>query len=142
VTDSVVPTEALPYYWLAQALLNILNGAPPHEPGWNVFGSGSGRDASGVNYGEMLKSARLFTRMGEGAGPRSNHKPVCNCGKNDTGSSSGCASGPPTVSSTSGLSSVTNGNGASSAGVTPSSGMALEMMDQYMGYVGPDIAAS
>ena len=58
--------EALPFYWLSQALLNILNSAPPHEPGWNVFAPG--HVGGGVSYGEMLKSARTFTRMGEGAG--------------------------------------------------------------------------
>jgi len=57
--------EALPFYWLAQALLNILNSAPPHEPGWNVFAPGNA--GGGIGYGEMLKSARMFTRMGEGA---------------------------------------------------------------------------
>lgn len=50
--------EALPFYWLAQALLNLLNSAPPNEPGWNSF--------SGIKYSEMLKSSRTFTRMGEG----------------------------------------------------------------------------
>jgi hypothetical protein len=50
--------EALPFYWLAQALLNTLNAAPPNEPGWNSF--------SGMKYSEMLKSSRTFTRMGEG----------------------------------------------------------------------------
>ncbi|KAK4686104.1 hypothetical protein P7C73_g4026, partial [Tremellales sp. Uapishka_1] len=53
--------EALPFYWLAQALLNILNQAPPNEPGWNQF--------AGLKYSEMLESARMFTRMGEGAAP-------------------------------------------------------------------------
>ena len=50
--------EALPFYWLAQALLNILNTSPPMEPGWNAF--------STIKYSEMLKSSRMFTRMGEG----------------------------------------------------------------------------
>ena len=58
--------EALPFYWLAQALLNILKQAPPHEPGWNAFAPGPGNNMQGVRYGEMLKSARMFTRMGEG----------------------------------------------------------------------------
>lgn len=57
--------EALPFYWLAQALLNILDNSPSTEPGWNTFHSSS---TGGVNYGEMLKSARMFTRMGEGMG--------------------------------------------------------------------------
>jgi hypothetical protein len=39
-------------------LLNLLNAAPPNEPGWNSF--------SGIKYSEMLKSSRTFTRMGEG----------------------------------------------------------------------------
>lgn len=43
---------------MAQALLNLLNAAPPNEPGWNSF--------SGIKYSEMLKSSRTFTRMGEG----------------------------------------------------------------------------
>lgn len=97
---------------------------------------------SGVNYGEMLKSARLFTRMGEGVGPRSNGTHACDFSKNLTDLTSSHPSGPPTVSSTSGFSSETNGNGSNSTGVTPSSGMTLEMMDQYMGYVGPNVAAS
>lgn len=50
--------EALPFYWLAQALLNLLQAAPPNEPGWNSF--------SGIKYRDMLKSSRTFTRMGEG----------------------------------------------------------------------------
>lgn len=54
----LISTEALPYYWLAQALLNMLKAAPPYEPGYNVFAN--------VKYGEMLKSARMFTRLGEG----------------------------------------------------------------------------
>ncbi|ORY31969.1 hypothetical protein BCR39DRAFT_524873 [Naematelia encephala] len=58
--------EALPFYWLALALLNILNQAPTHEPGWNVFGTHNGQP--GIKYGDMLKSARMFTRMGEGTG--------------------------------------------------------------------------
>jgi len=58
--------EALPFFWLAQALLNILNSAPPHEPGWNAFAPGNA--GGGVKYAEMLKSARMFTRMGEGLG--------------------------------------------------------------------------
>lgn len=46
--------EAIPFYWLAQALLNILNSAqgPQIGSGWNAF--------AGLRYGEMLKSARMF----------------------------------------------------------------------------------
>ena len=65
MSDASLNAEALPFFWLAQALLNILNSAPPHEPGWNVFASGN--SGEGVKYGDMLKSARMFTRMGEGA---------------------------------------------------------------------------
>ncbi|OCF33207.1 hypothetical protein I316_05252 [Kwoniella heveanensis BCC8398] len=50
--------DALPFYWLALALLNHLNNSPPREPGFNAF--------SGIRYSDMLKSARTFTRMGEG----------------------------------------------------------------------------
>ncbi|WVQ81012.1 hypothetical protein IAT38_003119 [Cryptococcus sp. DSM 104549] len=50
--------DALPLYWLAQALLNILNNNANQPPGHNAF--------SGVKYGDMLKSARTFTRTGEG----------------------------------------------------------------------------
>ncbi|WWD22281.1 hypothetical protein CI109_106772 [Kwoniella shandongensis] len=70
--ESLLPKEtlnycedALPLYWLAQALLTTLNATPPSEPGTNVF--------SGVRYGDMLKKARTFTRTGEGvAGELSN----------------------------------------------------------------------
>jgi len=58
--------EGLPYYWLAQALLNILQNAPPAEPGWNTFATNGG--PGGVKYAEMLKTARTFSRMGEGVG--------------------------------------------------------------------------
>ncbi|WWC57889.1 uncharacterized protein I303_100424 [Kwoniella dejecticola CBS 10117] len=50
--------DALPFYWLAVALLNQLNNSTHHEPGFNHF--------SGVKYGDMLKAARTFTRTGEG----------------------------------------------------------------------------
>ncbi|RXK37673.1 hypothetical protein M231_05085 [Tremella mesenterica] len=50
--------EALPFYWLAQALLSVLNTSPPRESGWNAF--------SQISYSDMLKSSRTFTRMGEG----------------------------------------------------------------------------
>jgi len=58
ITRRADGTEALPFYWLAQALLNTLQAAPPNEPGWNSF--------TGIKYREMLKSSRTFTRMGEG----------------------------------------------------------------------------
>ncbi|WRT63453.1 uncharacterized protein IL334_000358 [Kwoniella shivajii] len=50
--------DALPFYWLAVALLNQLNSSPNSAPGHNHF--------SGVRYGDMLKAARTFTRTGEG----------------------------------------------------------------------------
>ncbi|WVF66257.1 hypothetical protein IAT40_000997 [Kwoniella sp. CBS 6097] len=50
--------DGLPYYWLALALLNHLNNSQGREPGFNAF--------SGIRYSDMLKSARTFTRMGEG----------------------------------------------------------------------------
>ncbi|WWC97388.1 hypothetical protein V866_004267 [Kwoniella sp. B9012] len=50
--------DALPFYWLAVALLNQLNNSPHTEPGYNHF--------AGVRYGDMLKAARTFTRTGEG----------------------------------------------------------------------------
>ncbi|WVQ93879.1 hypothetical protein IAU59_000957 [Kwoniella sp. CBS 9459] len=50
--------DALPFYWLALALLNHLNNSSSREPGFNAF--------SGIRYSDMLKSARTFTRMGEG----------------------------------------------------------------------------
>nr|XP_019048500.1 hypothetical protein I302_02272 [Kwoniella bestiolae CBS 10118]OCF27430.1 hypothetical protein I302_02272 [Kwoniella bestiolae CBS 10118] len=50
--------DALPFYWLAVALLNQVNNSQHHEPGYNHF--------SGVRYGDMLKAARTFTRTGEG----------------------------------------------------------------------------
>ncbi|ADV24752.1 C2H2 zinc finger protein Zas1A [Cryptococcus gattii E566] len=50
--------DALPIYWLAQALLNILYANSSHSSGTNVF--------RGLRYGDMLKSARTFTRTGEG----------------------------------------------------------------------------
>ncbi|KAK8845332.1 hypothetical protein IAR55_006045 [Kwoniella newhampshirensis] len=64
-SDDTLPKEtlnycedALPLYWLAQALLNIINTSPPRESGSNMF--------SGLHYGDMLKKARIFTRTGEG----------------------------------------------------------------------------
>lgn len=50
--------DGLPIYWLAQALLNILYANNCQSSGTNVF--------SGLHYGDMLKSARTFTRTGEG----------------------------------------------------------------------------
>lgn len=74
--------EALPFYWLAQALLNLLNAAPPHEPGWNNF--------TGIRYNEMLKSSRTFTRMGEGVATASGNGSVSGTGStNNTASGSG-----------------------------------------------------
>lgn len=53
----------------------------------------------GIKYGEMLKSARLFTRMGEGTA--GTHTPCI--GSNWT---SGTSSGPATVSTSTGLEST------------------------------------
>ncbi|OCF59978.1 hypothetical protein L486_02651 [Kwoniella mangroviensis CBS 10435] len=50
--------DALPFYWLAVALLNQLNNSPHTERGYNHF--------AGVRIGDMLKAARTFTRTGEG----------------------------------------------------------------------------
>ncbi|KAJ9104231.1 hypothetical protein QFC19_004048 [Naganishia cerealis] len=64
--------EALPFYWLAQALHNILasdpsvlnqrdsgsQDVPPPVGSWNKF--------AGMDFKQMLQSARVFTRMGEG----------------------------------------------------------------------------
>lgn len=52
-------TEALPFYWLAKALVDALSAQPPCAIGTNQL--------KGVRYNEMLKSARRFTRTGEGA---------------------------------------------------------------------------
>jgi hypothetical protein len=55
---------------------------------------------NGVKYGEMLKSARLFTRMGEGiAGSR-----TTSCSSSLW--SSGAVSGPTSVSTSTGLDST------------------------------------
>ncbi|ODN97010.1 hypothetical protein I350_07988 [Cryptococcus amylolentus CBS 6273] len=50
--------DALPLYWLASGLLGAIISNTTHQPGQNMF--------SGFNYGDMLKSARTFTRTGEG----------------------------------------------------------------------------
>jgi len=51
--------EALPFYWLAQALLNILSSVqgPQAHAGWNAF--------AGLKYGDMLKSARMFVSVSQ-----------------------------------------------------------------------------
>lgn len=41
--------------------MSILQNTSGHEPGWNTLG----KDGS-INYSEMLKTARTFTRLGEG----------------------------------------------------------------------------
>ncbi|WWC85585.1 uncharacterized protein L201_000449 [Kwoniella dendrophila CBS 6074] len=79
--------DALPFYWLAVALLNQLNNSPQHEPGYNHF--------SGVRYGDMLKASRTFTRTGEGIP-----------GAGSTGSSPSYARQPSTASSVSATVSV------------------------------------
>ena len=59
--------EAIPFYWLAQGLLGILHNTPSNAPGWVAFGSPQTHEGlTQVSYREMLRSARLFTRMGEG----------------------------------------------------------------------------
>ncbi|WVQ76431.1 hypothetical protein IAR50_006098 [Cryptococcus sp. DSM 104548] len=50
--------DALPLYWLAQGLLGAIINNTTHEPGQNMF--------TDLHYGDMLKSARIFTRTGEG----------------------------------------------------------------------------
>ncbi|TYJ51204.1 hypothetical protein B9479_008239 [Cryptococcus floricola] len=50
--------DALSLYWLASGLLGAIISNTTHQPGQNMF--------SGFNYGDMLKSARTFTRTGEG----------------------------------------------------------------------------
>ena len=47
--------------------MSVLNQAPAHEPGWNAFAASAKEDRPGVNYGDMLKQARAFTRLGEGS---------------------------------------------------------------------------
>jgi hypothetical protein len=77
--------EALPFYWLAQALLNTLQAAPPNEPGWNSF--------TGIRYRDMLKSSRTFTRMGEGVDTANGSTSSTNGHGNVNGPSMGDLSG-------------------------------------------------
>lgn len=143
--------EALPYYWLAQGLLNILKMAPPHEPGWNVFAPGPGNNGQGIKYGDMLKSARMFTRMGEGVGVLATPP----SGPSTNGSSTnGFGSVPSTTGSSAGLStglsSTTGGEGTGLDGINMNEftndgselldGMAFE---EFLGvFGGNDILAS
>lgn len=90
----ITQTEALPFYWLAQALLGILSNAPPCAIGTNQL--------KGIRYGEMLKSARTFTRMGEGMGKGCASTP--GCASNST--SSGPSTKLQTPSSTTGIGQV------------------------------------
>ena len=65
-TELTLSAEALPLYWLSLALMNVLQSAPPHEPGWNVFQNEGKYGLKGLKYGDMLKTARKFARTGEG----------------------------------------------------------------------------
>ncbi|KAJ9096324.1 hypothetical protein QFC21_005144 [Naganishia friedmannii] len=65
--------EALPFYWLAQALHNVLANDPSVLRQRNKAGqdaptppAGSWNKFAGMDFKQMLQSARVFTRMGEG----------------------------------------------------------------------------
>jgi len=127
--------EALPYYWLAVGLLNILKQTPAHQPGWNVFAPAPSSNVPGVKYGEMLKSARLFTRMGEGvSGP--------NAQTSSTTSSwtSGIPFGPGTDTASTGLdSTLAPGSGDTSMGAEDTTSDAIFdgiAFEDFMGQFG------
>ncbi|WVO17669.1 hypothetical protein L204_105366 [Cryptococcus depauperatus] len=82
--------DALPLYWLAQGLLNILCSDPNHEAGENAF--------SGLPYRDMLKSSRTFTRTGEGV-PVNNKVYSASIARDGRNSSMRNHTGPSTSSS-------------------------------------------
>ncbi|ORX34579.1 hypothetical protein BD324DRAFT_594403 [Kockovaella imperatae] len=131
VTKLAYVEEALPFYWLALHLMDILKAAPPHEPGWNAFGI-NGAQPGGVRYGNILKNARRFTRMGEGSS---------NVFTNPSRTSVSSINTPNSVASGSSLSAGKIGVGSGSVGMSSTQvpvipGVDLDAFEAFAGLEG------